>query len=525
MINKKEKLINKIVKKDYNSKLEEVLSKKAYSEEVKNLLLDILYKIETAYKDYSKVKVNVRSEEEYIQNIIKTIKTNCESIRFVRPNIRGETDLGNRTFKVDSKRKEILCYPIARKLLYCISKIQKSEKIVFTENEFINQALTMTLNVGNCINTIEPLRDFNGFSWDVTSREIENLYYNIIYQDLIILEGNSFFEEWTNHPQKLVDYIEILEGDLEEKYGKKISKNILELIKKISILLQLDMDEKFKTKLKEKNDDIVQNLNQIENKEQYVVMLGNKKKELAKKVRNIDILINDKDMLSEEYKKRNLNVPLEQKVFSVRVLIGELEKEREDLLNEIEKCNKLMNPKEFIKFKNELKEQYKYSSLVNLEDYEKEIRNNIIELQKEVLKCFKIKIKNLQTKQEALKVMYELRYFNLLPVTEEKNIEDISELSRLLVTIKKELIDKAVSLKIINQVFSEDTTNSDLLKNIFSLRIISLEDINVKITKEKNDFFMQFFDENTIDETIKINIKLNKDDLKVKINKKTKLFM
>ncbi len=121
--------------------------------------------------------------------------------------------------------------------------------------------------------------------------------------------------------------------------------------------------------------------------------------------------------------------------------------------------------------------------------------------------------------------MYELRYFNLLPVTEEKNIEDISELSRLLVTIKKELIDKAVSLKIINQVFSEDTTNSDLLKNIFSLRIISLEDINVKITKEKNDFFMQFFDENTIDETIKINIKLNKDDLKVKINKKTKLFM
>ena len=38
--------------------------------------------------------------------------------------------------------------------------------------------------------------------------------------------------------------------------------------------------------------------------------------------------------------------------------------------------------------------------------------------------------------------------------------------------------------KILFTVLSkEDTTNSDLLKNIFSLRIISLEDINVKITK------------------------------------------
>lgn len=524
MINQKEKLISKIVKKNYNSRLEEVLSKKSYKEEVKNNLLDILYKIEVAYKDYSKVKVNVLSEEEYMQNIIDAIKNKCEIIRFVRPNIKEDVELGNRTFNINSKKKEIVCYPIIRKLLYCISKIQKKENIVDVENELINHALTTTLNVGNCINTVEPLRDFNGFSWDISTKEIENLYYNLIYQDLIILKGNQFFEEWTNNPQKLVDYMELLKSSLDESYGEKNSKKIIELIKKISMLLQIQIDKNFAEKSLRKNTEIAHELEHFENKEEYIVMLGNKKKELAKKVRNIDILINDRNMLSEEYKRRNLNVPLEDKIFSVRVLINQIEKEREEFLAEIEKCNKLMNPKEFIRSRNELKEQYKYSSLVETEDYEKEILNSIVSLQKEVLKCFKIKIKDSKTKQDIEKVMYELRYFNLLPVTEEKNIKDIETLQKSLEEVKKEVIKRAVDLKLINQIFNDIEQNDNVLINIFGLKIISLEDINIKITKEKDDFFVQFFDENTIEEKFKIDIFIKKEDLKIKLNKKIKLF-
>ena len=48
----------KIIKKNYNNELEEVLSKKPDNEDVKNLLLDILYKIENEYDDYKNVKVN-----------------------------------------------------------------------------------------------------------------------------------------------------------------------------------------------------------------------------------------------------------------------------------------------------------------------------------------------------------------------------------------------------------------------------------------------------------------------------------
>lgn len=52
----KEKLISKLNIKDYNNQLERILSKKNYSAETKNLLLNMLYKIETSYEDYNKVK-------------------------------------------------------------------------------------------------------------------------------------------------------------------------------------------------------------------------------------------------------------------------------------------------------------------------------------------------------------------------------------------------------------------------------------------------------------------------------------
>ena len=47
MQKKKEKLLNKIVKKDYNNELEMILEKKSFDESAKNLLLSILYKIES----------------------------------------------------------------------------------------------------------------------------------------------------------------------------------------------------------------------------------------------------------------------------------------------------------------------------------------------------------------------------------------------------------------------------------------------------------------------------------------------
>ena len=52
-------IFSKINLKDYNNTLETILENKDFSEDVKNLLLSMLYKIENAYQDYINVNVNV----------------------------------------------------------------------------------------------------------------------------------------------------------------------------------------------------------------------------------------------------------------------------------------------------------------------------------------------------------------------------------------------------------------------------------------------------------------------------------
>ena len=184
---KKENFLDKIVIKNYNNELEEILEKKNFDENTKSLLLSILYKIETAYKDYEKVKQNVESKDEFIESLIRIIKDECDDIKIVKMHSEESKILGNKTFLVEKKSKRIICYPIERKLLYCISKIGKKEKIIKEDYYLLNKTLSELLNVGHSINTVEVMRDFNGYSWTTLPREIESISHNLIYQNYILV--------------------------------------------------------------------------------------------------------------------------------------------------------------------------------------------------------------------------------------------------------------------------------------------------------------------------------------------------
>ena len=188
MQKKNEKLIGKIVKKDYNNELERVLEKKAYAENVKSILLSILYKLETSYRDYKQVKQDVVSKEELIESIINCVKNNCDEIKLIKPNSKESEIIGKRTFLVEKKKKRIICYNIERKVLYCLAKISKRNKIIKDNYFIVNKTLSDLINVGACINQVEPLRDFNGYSWTTIPREIESIEHNLIYQNLYKLE-------------------------------------------------------------------------------------------------------------------------------------------------------------------------------------------------------------------------------------------------------------------------------------------------------------------------------------------------
>ena len=129
MQKKKENLLGRIVKKNYNNKLEEVLESKNFSEYTKSLLLNMLYKIETAYSDYKKAKHNIETKDEYIEKIISIIKKECNLIEVVRPNSPEGQELGRRTFIVNKAQKTIKSYAIERKILYALAKIEKKDLI------------------------------------------------------------------------------------------------------------------------------------------------------------------------------------------------------------------------------------------------------------------------------------------------------------------------------------------------------------------------------------------------------------
>ena len=200
--------------------------------------------------------------------------------------------------------------------------------------------------------------------------------------------------------------------------------------------------------------------------------------------------------------------------------------EREEKLNEIEKLNGLLNPKNFIAYKKELEEKYEYLKLVEIKDLGKEIEKEMIKLQKIVLRCYKVKIKQIENKSEIIDMLYEFRYYMTLPFDQNNNINEIKEIQKEITETRKALLDKAQALKIFIELSKNKEITDGILKNIFDTRIISLEDIYIKLTKEKDKFYVQLFDEDVFEEKIELENfgNINKKDLEIKLNKKIKIF-
>lgn len=526
MQNKKEKFLNKIVKKDYNNELEAILEKKSFDESAKNLLLSILYKISASYKDYEKTKRNVMNKEEYIERFIQMIRENCDSMTICKMNSKEVNILGDKTFLVDKEKKKIICYPIERKLLYCIAKISKKNAIIKKDYSIIWETLSNVINIGNNIETVEPLRDFNGYSWTTTCSEIESVSYNLIYQNLRILLGQEFLEKWIKNKEFIIDYMELLKNRLEEKYGTKNQKDILKVIEKLSVLLELKYNPNKKEEFTKEKKELEKTLKKINNKEKYIGMITEQKRKLTKEIKIMDETVNDKKLLEEEYIKRNEKLPLKKKIFSVRVLSKVIKKERDEKLEELEKLNGLLNPKKYVSYKKEMEQKYEYLKLIDVEDFEKEIEDGLIKLQKIFLKCYLLKIKEINGKTEIINSLYEFRYYNLLPFNSKMNVSEVNEFKEELKETRKLLIDKAQELKVVIKSSKNEEIDDEILKNIFTIRILTLEDIYIKLIKEKDKVYIQLFDDDIFEEKVELKDfgNINKKDLEIKVNKKIKVF-
>lgn len=330
----KENIFSKFNSKDYNTQLEKILENKNFSESIKNLLLSMLYKIENGYKDYSTVKRVVENKKKYIEEILNIIKEKCKQIIIIQENneISKEMEKTGNNFFVDQEEQSIfLKYPNERVLLYAIYKMHDKQLYLNEKYSLIRNALSDLLNEGENINNCEVIRDFNGWNWNTEVKEIPEISTNIIYQNLIYLLGIEFIKEWV-HTEEVVDYISLVKKKMTDEYGKENAEQILKQISKISIIMCTEKKTKEKERLISEKEVLKKELDRLNNKKELLEEISISKKEALKRIKQIDIILNDRKLLEAEYMKRNEKRKEYNKIFNISHLTEIMLKERKKLV-------------------------------------------------------------------------------------------------------------------------------------------------------------------------------------------------
>lgn len=522
-----EKILSKLAPKDYHNELEIILEDKDFSEDVKNLLLSCVYKIEAGYKDYETVKQTVVSKKEYLEEILDIIKEKCNHIE-IKKEENNETNIKPK-YEVERIEGSItLWHPNEKILLYAIYELDDNQIYVDEKYSLIRTALSELLNKGENINRLEVLRDFNGWNWNTDPNELQNITINLVYQNLIDLLGINFMEQWI-HAKEIKDYLELAKQKIQNQYGKELEKEIFDLISKLAINICIQNNTKQKEYLLEEKREIKLEFERINDKKRLLEEISNSKKEKLKQIRQIDTILSDKKLLEQEFIKRNEKLPEYHKIFSLTHLTEKLEKQRKKILNKIEEENKILEPAYYVEIKTKLEEKLDLLSMLEVgkEEINGKIIQDSITLQTKIIECLKIKIQRIdsleknQKKEELFGLVYKFRYYCYLYLDKSRCINKVEELEERMQEIKQLLVQKLEELKYINKILKEGK-NLEIFNILFNTRIINLENIVVEL-QQKEQIQMLVYDVNTLEKQIPLEVQ--KNELLVKLEKKIKLLV
>jgi len=518
----KEEIFSKF--KDYNKELEKILEKKDFSKDTKNLLLSMFYKLEISYNDYYTVKSASKTKQEFLENILDNIK-NSNSIELVKPSDSEFEELKNNgLYQIDLKLKKIKVIANEISLLSAILELNNFQIHLTEEYNLIRNSMPYLLNMAYDMENIEVLRDFNAWSWNALVNEIKDININLVYQNLKIAVNQDIFA-LVQKTNGYIDVVELIYVELKKQYPEKTVDKFIELLFKISIIKYINISENENKRLKEEKELIEKELEEIKDKKLYINNISNQKKELTSRLKQMDLIMNNKEMLFEEYEKRNKKLSEYNKIFSISHLVEKMQKERKRILEKIDVCNKKVEPKTYIEDKNKLQKDYNLLKNINFEKQDNNIYKYIDKLQELFIKdIFIKKIESLSTKSEMINCMYELRYYNFLQYNNEKSIKNVEFLKQPIEQAKELLIKKLYDNKIINTFSTNEQNDIEIVKNIFNLKIINMESIYIEIRKKDDKYVIATYDEKeTIETEFEMNLEFNKKD-KIRLNKKVKLF-
>ena len=443
-------MLEKFIKKDKNEELEKILEDKKIEEQAKNLLQGILYKVEVSYKDYKKATVTEETEEKYIEDIITNIEQTCNNIKIVRPSERLENEEIQKELEENKfyiLNNEIISYPIEEKILFAIEKNANIKRIVNDSYGLIAMPLSNLINTGKNLDKIEVLRDFNGWSWTTIKTEIENTKANLIYQTLKILLDEKTLEDWCKDIEGINDYVKIIQEELKNKYGQENAEDIFNKLIHLAIINEVEQNIEFKNQIEIEINNIQKKIEEFNNIQEKVEQITQNKKEIRAKIKELEKILSQERRIKEEYENKNAELPIEQKIFSVKVFEQILQEQKQQYLDELKENNNCLKPTNYVQEKQKLEEQKEL-----LESAKNSNEQILIDFEKTFLKCFLQIVEKEKDIDNIIKLIYKFRYFMVLPFNVQKNIKEVEELKEEVEKVEKTLTEKAIEKKVIVNV-------------------------------------------------------------------------
>lgn len=505
--------------KDYNYILDQLLEKKCFRQDAKNLLLSMVYKVETSYSDYSKIKRNNLSKSEFIENIIiKPIRENCNYIYLVNPKDeeRHILEKQNVIAMTNETEKTIYAYPTEIALLYGLSDIRPKYFFIGSKYNYIKNLMQEMLVEGTNLNNTEVIRNFNGWSWNVETDQKINNTYNCMYQTLLLLFGHAFLDIWENDFSGKKDYILEIRKRMEEGYSKSISDNFYYSFCNVLIV---NSKKSEKEKAKKEVTKLIKEYEDIKDKDRYLEKVSEEKKKIARQIRKIEKITEDRKLLIEEYNLRNSKLPDDKKIFNVSELSDILLKEKEKYEKLILKLTEISAPSVYEENKKNIED--KIEVLKPVLDEDASLYKYLIILQKNFLKCVSKEVEAAETKEDFINLIYTIRYYRNIHLTSDKMIKEIPELNNILNKIACKLVT-IMCKKSIFTIFCKDIAmNYKIILQALNSSIVDIDDIDIclKIDKETSRLIIEIYDNETIESTFEVDYQLDKKDLNVRQKK------
>ena len=502
-------IFKNIIKNDYIYEIEKTLEKKGTTNEIKSLVMDTLFKIEETYPNYKRIKVDVLEKKDYIREIVVALKKvdNIYTMNMQEKDIlKCVTDT-----KIEKNARgyyDIQIYHNNLSLLYALQTIINEEYGI--NEQPCSSAFDKILKIGGIYSNIEILRDFSGWNWNRNKIKNFNIYYDIIYKNLLLILGIDKMIEL----KKTRQCIHFMKKYLLKKYKNDNVEKLMEILKEIVFVMSSEEEKRLEIEANKKIIDMYMAMKDIK---KFMQKVNEEKKKNNKLIAEYDKILNSHNVLEREYneylkaieksknednsngslnidsiidildiEEDNIGKVYKEEIKNIERFSIQIFEKRKKVYNKNLELSKIGNPENYGEHKRILEEKIKY-----ILDYEKVkgdakkeeelLENLMIEYQKIVYDMLEDRIEAIYTNEEVIDEIYRQRYIRYQNVLKDKYIYQISDLYQKMDKILHLIVAKAMKFDVLERVSEEENTNYAAVSPALKTEVLSLEEVKVAI--------------------------------------------